>query len=216
MFRERILPYIGPETRALDLGAGIGRIPEMNFRGVAARVVGIDPDPRVVENPFLDEAQIGFGDSLPFESDGFDVVFSDNVAEHLEEPGVVFREVHRVLRPGGRFLFKTPNRWHYMPLIASATPTAFHQWFNRLRGRPEADTFPTRYRANSRKAVEKLARSTGFEIEAIERIEGRPEYMRISGLTYLFGAAYERTVNATPWLEAFRILLIATLRKPSA
>ncbi len=53
----------------------------------------------------------------------------------------------------------------------------------------------------------------GFAVEKIDRIEGRPEYLRISWPTYLLGAAYERLVNSTEWFAAFRILLVAELRK---
>lgn len=58
-----------------------------------------------------------------------------------------------------------------------------------------------------------LAAQTGFEVTKIERIEGRPEYLRMNALTYLAGAAYERTVNLIPVLERFRVLLVAELRK---
>jgi SAM-dependent methyltransferase len=82
---------------------------QMNFRGLAARVCGVDLDPRVVDNPALDEGRVANADRIPYENERFDVVFSDNVLEHLDEPLSVFREVARVLKPGGRFLFKTPK-----------------------------------------------------------------------------------------------------------
>ena len=98
-------------------------------------------------NPFLDEGRVSDASEIPYDSHQFDIVFSDNVLEHLEQPLDVFSEVARVLKPGGIFLFKTPNKWHYMPTIARLTPHRFHQFVNKIRGRAEADTFPTRYRA---------------------------------------------------------------------
>lgn len=123
---------------------------KMNFRGLPAQICGVDLDPRVVDNPMLDEGRVANADGIPYEDNRFDVVFSDYVLEHLEDPLQVFREVVRVLKSGGVFLFKTPNKYHYMPTIARLTPHAFHQYVNRLRGRAEVDTFPTRYRANTR------------------------------------------------------------------
>lgn len=215
LFRERILSHLHKGSVVLDLGAGAGIVTAMNFRGLAARVCGVDLDERVVKNSMLDEGRISDAGEIPYPDETFDVVFSDNVMEHIADPAAVFREVYRVLRPEGVFLFKTPNRSHYMPAIARLTPHKFHQFVNRLRGRAEADTFPTLYRANSKAQVGNLAENSGLQIERLSRIEGRPEYLRFNPLTYLVGAAYERLVNSTEMLARFRILLVAELRKAS-
>jgi SAM-dependent methyltransferase len=214
IFRKMILSKLNQRAVVLDLGAGAGIVEQMNFRGLAARVCGVDLDARVLSNPMLDEAKVSDAARIPYSDSTFDVVFSCNVIEHLPNPEIVFSEVWRVLRPGGIFIFKTPNLWHYMPMIARMTPYRFHKFINRIRGRAEVDTFPTLYRANSSKAVSKLAAKTGFLVERISLIEGRPEYLRISWLTYLFGAAYERIVNSSEIFAMFRILMIAELRKP--
>lgn len=215
LFRERIMRQLRPESIVLDLGAGAGIVEQMDFRGHAARVCGVDLDHRVVDNQFLDEGRVSDAGGIPYPDASFDVVFSDNVVEHLADPAAVLLEVHRVLKPGGVFLFKTPNKHHYMPLIARLTPHGFHQFVNRLRGRAEVDTFPTLYRMNSVGAVRRNAAITNFSIDRIERIEGRPEYLRIAWPAYLVGALYERLVNASNVFAALRILLIAQLRKPA-
>lgn len=214
IFRERILAQCTKEAVVLDLGAGAGILPDMNFRGHVARICGIDLDPRVRSNPMLDEGKVADAGQIPYADATFDLVFADNVVEHLADPIGVFREVHRVLKPGGAFLFKTPNRTHYMPLIARLTPHRFHQLVNKLRGRAEVDTFPTLYRANTAGDVRRVAARSGFDILSIDRIEGRPEYMRLTWITYLLGAAYERVVNSANALAVLRILLIGALVKP--
>jgi SAM-dependent methyltransferase len=214
LFRERVLARLLPASRLLDLGAGAGRLPQMNFRGSAAFVAGYDVDEAVRENPFLDEAHVGDGETLPFADASFDLVVSDNVFEHVARPEAVFAEVARVLRRGGWFLMKTPNRWHYVTLLARATPFWFHRLIGRLRGRPAEHTFPTLYRANSPGRVRALAAGAGLRVESIEMIEGRPEYLRLTAPTYLAGWLYERIVNATPRLARFRVVLLASLRKP--
>ncbi len=215
-FREMILRHIEPGSHVLDLGAGAGIVLEMNFRGQAARVCGVDPDPRVMHNPYLDEARVGIGEAIPYDSGTFDLVFADNVLEHLERPDTVFYEMYRVLKPGGLLLVKTPNKWHYVPTIARLTPHAFHQLVNRLRGRKSADTFPTHYRANTPAAIKRLAENCGLQIVELQLVEGRPEYLRIFWPTYLLGWLYERTVNLVPGLWRFRVVLGAVLQKPGS
>jgi len=213
MFRKCVLSYLRPHYRLLDIGAGAGILPQTNFRGLAAQAVGIDLDERVRDNPHLDLGVVANCESIPFDNDSFDVIVADNVLEHLAKPEVVFGEIRRVLRPGGVFIAKTPNKFHYMPLAARLTPHSFHQWYNALRGRAPQDTFPTLYRANSRARLRELASVSGLELVEAQLAEGRPEYLRISAPTYVAGILYERLVNAASWLAPFRILLVAVLRK---
>ncbi len=46
---------------------------------------------------------------LPFDEAAFDCVISFQVIEHIEQDAEFVREVHRVLRPGGKFIVTTPN-----------------------------------------------------------------------------------------------------------
>jgi SAM-dependent methyltransferase len=213
LFRRTILSQVRPEHVVLDLGAGAGIVPAMNFKGLASKVYGVDLDRRVVANPFLDEGRVSDAGRIPFGNDQFDIIFSDNVLEHLEQPLEVFREVERVLKPGGLFFFKTPNKWHYMPTVARLTPHWFHQFVNKIRGRAEVDTFPTRYCANSRHTIQRLAGATGLELVSLEAFEGRPEYLRIFAITYLIGMVYERLVNSSDAFKMFRIVLIGSMKK---
>ena len=152
----------------------------------------------------------------PFPSEcTFDGVFADNVLEHLGEPTAAFMEVRRVLKPRGWFICKTPNKYHYVALAARLTPHRFHQVFNSWRGRARTDTFPTLYRANSRSAIIRLAQRVGLAVEKVDYLEGRPEYLRLHFVPYMAGLLYERLVNATDWFERLRVLLIATMRRPS-
>lgn len=168
----------------------------------------------MADNPYLDEGRVGVGESIPYPGASFDVVLADNVLEHLPDPAAVFAEVARVLRPGGVFLGKTPNKWHYVPLIARLTPHGFHRWVVRWRGRGGEDVFPTRYRANSPGDLRALAAGAGLEVVRIDLIEGRPEYLRFSAPTYLLGWLYERVVKRVPGLAWLRVLLVVELRKP--
>jgi SAM-dependent methyltransferase len=213
LFRKTILSYIKPGYKVLDLGAGAGVVQQMNFKGIAERVCGVDPDPRVVENPFLDEGVIGTGEAIPYSNCFFDIVFTNNVLEHVAIPNSLLTEVHRVLKKGGWFLAKTPNKYHYVITIARITPHWFHEFIVKLRGRASVDTFPTWYRLNERKVITRYAHEKGFVPYKIDLVEGRPEYLRINSILYLIGIFYERLVNSTSFLEPFRVILISHLQK---
>lgn len=212
--RDAVLAHASAEDRVLDLGAGAGIVKELDLRGRVGRICGIDLDPRVLENPLLDEGRLANAGSIPYPDQSFEVVFSSNVLEHLADPVEVFREVRRVLVPGGLFIAKTPNRWHYFALIAAATPHRFHQFFLRRLGRAPEDAFPTLYRANSRAALRRIARQSELELTDVQGIEGRPGYTRISAATYVLGWLYERLVNSSAALAGMRAVIVTTLRRP--
>ncbi len=213
LFSEKVKDCLRKDHHVLDLGAGAGIVPHLNYRGQVARVCGIDPDERVLENPHLDEAVVAQGEVVPYRDNSFDLVVSANVLEHLPEPVTVFEEIHRVLKPDGRFLFKTPNKWHYVALIARSTPHSFHEYVNRVRGREEHDTFPTLYRVNSPRKIRECASKAGFREVEIRLFEGRPEYLRMTRLTYVLGTIYEKMVNKFGAFEMFRAVILGAARK---
>ena len=210
-FDALIRRYLTPEASVLDAGAGRGVMYPYDYRNHVARMAGVDTDPAVMENASLTDAAVADLATLPYGDAEFDVVFSKYVFEHLDRPLAVMRELRRVLKPGGHLLVHTPNRWHYVALSASITPTRFHVWFNAKRGRVEADTFPTRYRANDRRTLEELARRSRFRLVELDLFETKPDYLYFHPWAYRAGIAYERIVGRFDALERFRVQLIADL-----
>lgn len=155
----------------LDVGAGAGVKEELDWRGSGRLVVGVDLDPRVASNPRLDLGVLGNAESLPFQEESFNTVVSVSVMEHVENPDRVLREVYRVLKPGGLFIVKTPNREHYFARIARLTPLGFHKWYNKHRGREAEDTFPTHYRFNQVNDIERI--SKGLDLNSLISMASR-------------------------------------------
>jgi SAM-dependent methyltransferase len=113
---------VRPGMRVLEAGSGTGRLSVALAACEAVDVVGADSSAGSVQTSRLLLEQIDgltgtceFVEAdlyrLPFEDRSFDVVFSDSVWEHLDHPRDALAEVVRVLRPGGWFVFTTPNRW---------------------------------------------------------------------------------------------------------
>ena len=100
-----------------------------------------------------------------------------------------------------------------MPLVARMTPHWFHQFVNNLLGRASEDTFLTHYMMYTPKDVQYFAEKNAYSVQMLKLIEGRPEYLRMMGLTYLFGLIYERLVNRIGFLARYRFLLIMVLKK---
>jgi len=212
--REMILSLIEEQDVVLDVGAGGGGNEFAWFRGSAARVCGVDLDPRVLENTHLDEARLGAADAIPYPDSTFDLALAWYVVEHLAAPEDVFREVARVLKPQGRLVIKTPNLWHYVTLTSRLLPHSLHDFIiSRIFRRTSPDIFPTHYRCNTERRIYRLASATGFRVREVRFLEPRPEYLRFSPLTYPFGIAYERIVNSTHLLRHFRVALVAVLEK---
>ena len=141
------------ETRLLNLGAGpaTGKA-ACSLKGEVAEVVGADIDPIVLNNHELDSAVVITENELPFDETSFDLVFSDFVIEHVENPLRFLTEVYRVLKPGCSYFFRTPNIFHYVSLISRFSPHWFHNVVaNRVRGIPDEahEPWPTFYRLNS-------------------------------------------------------------------
>lgn len=208
-FDAAIRAHLREGIAVLDAGAGRGVQFPYDFKDVAARMAGTDTDPAVAENENLTEGVVADLGSLPFGDAEFDLVFSKYVFEHLDRPLRVMRELRRVMKPRAHLLVHTPNRWHYVALFATLTPTRFHAWYNARRGRVEADTFPTRYRANDPKTLQRLAMASGFRVVSIDLFETKPDYLYFSPVAYRAGIAYERLVNRIGALARFRVQLIA-------
>ncbi|HYC37518.1 MAG TPA: class I SAM-dependent methyltransferase [Usitatibacter sp.] len=175
-FYFRINALVQQHSHVLDLGAGRGwwLEDETNevkrslrmLKGKVAEVVGIDVDPVVTTNRSLDKAVVGIpGQALPFNSASFDVVIADYVLEHIDDPAQVAAEIRRILRPGGWFCARTPNRWGYVSIGTRIFSNRLHARILRLAQpeRKEIDVFPTRFRLNTMRSIKKYFSNVDFE-----------------------------------------------------
>ncbi|MGD8968896.1 MAG: class I SAM-dependent methyltransferase [Anaerolineae bacterium] len=167
-------------TRVLDLGCGRGGVME-RLHSRAGLVAGLDPDMislREHRAAALASA-CGLAEDLPYANHTFDLVCSSWVLEHLAEPQRAFIEVARALRPGGRFIFLTPNVRHPLLLLNRALSWTQGRLVDRVYGRSETDIFPAFYRANSAAQVELLAGAAGMERISLRFIDD-PTYLAFS------------------------------------
>jgi SAM-dependent methyltransferase len=200
----------------LEIGAGPSNA-TTRFLASIAPVVGLDVSPEVLENRDLASARTYDGNSIPFPDDSFDGCVSNYVLEHVKDPRAHFKEIARVLRPGGTYLFRTPNLFHYVASVSRLLPHAAHVRLSKsLRGLTSSDHDPwvTHYRANTPSAVRALARDGGLQVMEIRMVEKEPSYGRAGPFAFYPMMLYERVVNATPLAASLRANIFAVLRKP--
>jgi SAM-dependent methyltransferase len=206
------------EAVVLEIGSGPENPSSAHVASRVACLDGLDIDERVFSNPALRKAFVYDGREFPKElaDESYDLVVADYVVEHVEYPRLMLREIHRVLRTGGCFVFRTPNIYHYVSLISRFTPHSFHlAAANKARLRDEyaVDPYPTYYRFNSRRAVRAIAREAGLRVVELRMVEKEPSYLKFSSLIYRCGVAYERMVNSTQSLAFLRSNIFGVLSK---
>ncbi|MDP2950147.1 MAG: methyltransferase domain-containing protein [Chloroflexota bacterium] len=212
-FLDAIERLVRPGDRVLDAGCGSGRLFTYELRGRASLIVGLDIGPDVAQNPNIEAPVLGDLAALPFVGEAFDLIICKHVLEHLEEPQGAFSELSRVLRAQGRLLILTPNRFHYVPLLASLLPHPFQRIVARGRGLRLREVHRTLYRANTAARLRRLARTAGLRVAELHLFETAPVYLAFNPLAFALGVAYEKVVNRFPALAPLRVNLLAVLRK---
>lgn len=172
VFQRSLLAYHAAAERVagdvLEIGTGTGYGIEV-VAPHAARFVTIDKHaptsaPTQVPGAEFRQAMVP---PLPFADEEFDCVISFQVIEHIEKDREFVREIHRVLRPGGRFIVTTPNApmsltrnpWHVREYTAAELRDLLQTCF------PEVETLGVfgnekimEYYARNRRNVARIAK----------------------------------------------------------
>lgn len=143
----------------LDAGAGEGQ-----YAGYFARhkYIGVDLAVGDAEWDYSRLDAVADLTALPFRAQSFDACLNIVTLEHVRDPRTVLREIHRVLKPGGKLLAVVPHEWevHQAP----------HDYFRY-----------TRY------GIELLLKEAGFEDLKIEPAGG---YFRLLARRLLNGLQF--------------------------
>ena len=107
---------LGTDSHVLEIGFGSGRYALHIAKETGCRVMGVDINFHGVQSAVklarqgnlqsrVEFTQHDASEPLPFDDGRFDAVFSNDALCHIKERASLLRDVHRVLRPGGRLLF---------------------------------------------------------------------------------------------------------------
>lgn len=220
-YRDLLFELVRPGTRWLDVGCGRKLIPlwlpnsEADQRALAARcavLAGVDT--YETKHPLLTDFRVAEATALPFPDSSFDLVTTHMVVEHLAEPEAFLDEAGRVLVPDGKLVIVTPNLHYYLTAIASFLPSRLtRKVASFLDERNESDIFPTRYRLNTPRRIERAARGAGLCVVDLRLLNHASALGKIPPL-YAIDKLLVRLWNL-PMLALFRPNLLAILEKRS-
>ena len=97
----------------LDNGCGLGTWLD-HFSEISPRSFGLEIEHERAVKALTVAAGVvqAVGESLPFAADSFDIVFSNEVIEHVDDDRQTVAEMVRVVKRHGRVLIFCPNRWY--------------------------------------------------------------------------------------------------------
>jgi ubiquinone/menaquinone biosynthesis C-methylase UbiE len=177
-------------ARALDVGSGTGRF-TAQLATAGALPVAVDRDPSMlsvaVRHSFR-SVILGDAELLPFADASFDIAFAVTVCEFVDNVELVFSELARVTRPGGRFV------------VGSLNPKSPWGFFNRERFRQAPWTGA---RFLSRRELVKLGSQHGQA--SLSSALYAPENLPAADLV---GPVLEFLGRLAPGLGAFQVLVV--------
>lgn len=214
-FEEQIASRLTRDTVLLDAGCGHTAELARKFSYQVRWAIGLD----VTDFDSGSEKNVdlvsGLLDAIPLADNSVDLIVARAVVEHLSQPETVFNEIRRVLKPGGRFIFLTPNAYHYASVLARLVPNRFHAAIvNKVEHRPERDTFPVHYRANTVDQVRTHSTAAGLEVSSSIYAGQYPGYLVFNFAVFAIGSLYEKTLDRFDALAWLRRWLLVELRKP--
>ncbi|MGQ9730192.1 MAG: methyltransferase domain-containing protein [Candidatus Zipacnadales bacterium] len=117
---SQLIPSSGNGHRLVDVGSGTGEEVAL-YLAAGYDAIGVEPAPNMRSEALRRHPELadrileGTGEKLPLASGSVDIVLSIEVLRYIEDPLPFAREVHRVLHPGGAWVFTVtpPTNWAF-------------------------------------------------------------------------------------------------------
>ncbi len=216
VYQSMVDEAVLPAKDVIHLGCGplwFGKVATVPLDGKT--IYAVDPDEKMLARNPAQHHICAYGESIPLPDGCADVVAADHLVEHLEKPEAVLSEAHRLLRPGGRFVFTAPNLLSYSGLATHWTPHWFHKLYVGLlrtsTGSNNPKPYPTYFRMNTVWAVNRIAKQTGFRVDKLYTGVDHPTYTAILPGVHQAAAALHLLLDKVEALAPFRITLTASL-----
>jgi SAM-dependent methyltransferase len=204
VLRRKILDHLEPSHTVLEIGCGRTAPNLLELKGRAEALIGIDLVEFVIADPEIRLLNADVCSMSVVATESIDLAYSRSVMEHIEDVQSAYSEISRVLRPGGKYIFLTPNAWDYASIAAYLVPNRFHAAIVRIvEGRKGQDVFPTHYRSNTVGKIKKISKANSFSIEFVEYLGQYPSYLTFNASLFYIGCQYGRFLERN---QRFRFL----------
>ena len=212
-YESKIESILKDSDTVLDAGCGRAAPILRKFVGKARTLIGVD-----LEDPLGNTGEIKYIksdiSSIDIPANSVDVVISRAVLEHVLDPDSVFREINRILKPGGSFIFLIPNLGDYVSIVSRIIPNRFHKYIvSKTEGRKMDDVFPAYYKANTYSLIKKLSINNGFITEEFLYLGQYPSMFMFNSFLFILATLYEKIISRFEFLGFLRGWLLVQLKK---
>lgn len=212
------LPW--PRQHLVDVGCGNGA-QTLEFSENFDRLSGID-----INEEYLGEFQreitrrglgarvrtaASEGAAIPVDDHSADCVMSFTVLEHVPDQMASLREMHRILRPGGRLILTVPNRWWIfethgadLPLLPWNRVPLVSWWPKKLHDRY------ARARIYRKREIRQLVREAGFTVDSTFNLTAPLDVMTWAPLQKTLRALFFRSDRTVFPFLATEIMVVAS------
>ena len=187
-----VLEWLAAERgeHILDLGCGDGQL-TLRIAEAGADVAGVDASPEMAAAARARgvSAEVAKAEALPYRDGEFDAVFSNAALHWVSDQDAMMAEVHRVLRPGGRFVAEMGGHGNIAAIrVALSSVLARHGYGDR---EDALNYYPTQ-----EGYAQRLTRH-GFEVQQIALIQ-RPTLLPESGMQGWLGTFRRGVLDGLP------------------
>ena len=127
---ERARHYLKGDEMAFEFGCGTGTtalklapfVERIVATDISGEMIAITREKAKAEGRLNAVFEVATPDAAPWPDGTFDVAFGFNVLHLVAAREAALRGVHRLLKPGGLFIFKTPCLKDVNPLVRIAVP----------------------------------------------------------------------------------------------
>ncbi len=110
---QMVKRWIRPNGVTLDYGCGLGAYAS-RFKAMGSTTIGFDVEEDRLQEaiPETNGVNLALGEFLPYPTNLFDTVFSNEVIEHVADDFQAASEMVRITKGGGHIVLFCPNRWY--------------------------------------------------------------------------------------------------------